>query len=321
MAYPRHTLATLQMPTATQIRASDDHVPGKTGGDSTSQWKLGYSSMLAWALGLAPFKDNMWSTAEQPGSSCGANAMEITPSLHNAASTFSAGPVSPGDGVGMSDVPQIMRSCTASGRLLHPSRPMTALDSQVLGDVFGAGAGRPTGDVYATYSVVSTWAWDHVMGVNLQSPYSVTQGDLEGIRGDLSLRSASAAPPPGGISYSVNASTMEFTTLKVLPFSATQPIPLAACGFQDFQVVHTAPVFTNGWALLGELSKWVPVAEARLSDISMSSSDVTMVVTGQAGESVPITFYNTLTSTTVTVVCVLPEGGVATLSVAANACG
>jgi hypothetical protein len=94
----------------TQIRASDDHVPGRNGGNSLVQWKMGYSSMLAWALGLAPFKDNYWSSAQQPGSSCGNNATEVTPSLHNAASTFSAGPVTPGDGVGFSDVPQIMRS-------------------------------------------------------------------------------------------------------------------------------------------------------------------------------------------------------------------
>lgn len=54
MAYPRHALASLEMPTATQIRASDDHVPGW---DPLTQWNLGYSSMLTWAVGLAPFKD------------------------------------------------------------------------------------------------------------------------------------------------------------------------------------------------------------------------------------------------------------------------
>ena len=131
MAYPRHALQSLEMPTATQIRASDDHVPGRGGGNTQVQWKMGYSSMLASALGLAPFKDNYWSSAQQPGSSCGSNASEVTPSLHNAASTYSAGPVSPGDGVGLSDVAQILRACNAAGLLLQPSRPATALDSQV----------------------------------------------------------------------------------------------------------------------------------------------------------------------------------------------
>jgi hypothetical protein len=199
MAYPRHALASLEMPTATQIRASDDHVPGPHGGASTVQWKMGYSSMLAWAIGLAPFKDNFWSSQSEPGSSCGTNAVEITPSLHNAASTFSAGPVSPGDGVGLSDVAQIMRACTASGLLLHPSRPMTAIDAQVVGDVFGAGAGRVQGNVYATYSAGSGMWWGHALAADLAQPYALTPSDFDSITSDIALRGGAPQhrPLPG----------------------------------------------------------------------------------------------------------------------------
>ena len=242
MAYPRHALASIEMPTVTQIRASDDHVPGSNGGDSTTQWKMGYSSMLAWSLGLAGFKDNYWSSATQPGSSCGKDAKEITPSLHNAASTFSAGPVSPGDGVGMSDVPQIMRACAASGRLLHPSRPMTAIDAEVVAAVFGAGAGRPEGNVHATYSLVSGAIFDHVMGVDLAAPYAVTSADLAAIRSDIPLRSPGVPlPAPAGVAYSVNADSFDPASLVVAKFGPAAPIALAACSFADFQVVHTAP--------------------------------------------------------------------------------
>jgi hypothetical protein len=325
MAYPRHALATLEMPTATQIRASDDHVPGAgpRGGDSTIQWQMGYSSMLAWAIGLAPFKDNYWSTAQQPGSSCGKNATEITPSLHNAASTFSAGPVTPGDGVGMSDVAQILRACTASGRLLHPSRPMTALDSQVVGDVFGPAPGRPAGDVYATYSAVSGLVWDHVMGVNLKSAYAVTPADFAAIRGDLALRSDFApAPsaPPAALAYALNADTLDPATLTVAPFGAASPITLTACAIADFQVAHTAPVLGNGWALLGELGKWVPVAEARFSNIQADAAQVSVEVAGQAGESIAVAFYDTAASKTVMVQCTLPESGRATAAVPSATC-
>ncbi len=61
MAYPRHALQTVELSQVTQIRASDDHVPGMN--YYGNQWKLGYSSLLAWALGLAPFKDNYWCVA------------------------------------------------------------------------------------------------------------------------------------------------------------------------------------------------------------------------------------------------------------------
>ncbi len=178
----------------------------------------------------------------QPGSSCGKDAKEITPSLHNAASTFSAGPVTPGDGVGMSDVPQIMRACAASGRLLHPSRPMTAIDAEVVAAVFGAGAGRPQGNVHATYSLVSGAIFDHVMGVDLAAPYAVTSADLAAIRSDIPLRSPGVPlPAPAGLAYGVNADSFDPATLTVATFGPAAPIALAACSFADFQVVHTAP--------------------------------------------------------------------------------
>ena len=57
MSYPRHTLQSVEMPTVTQVRASDDHVPGRNDGVSPVQWNLAYSSLLSWAVGVAPFKD------------------------------------------------------------------------------------------------------------------------------------------------------------------------------------------------------------------------------------------------------------------------
>lgn len=76
MAYPRHALQSVEMPTVTQvspasshaafeltparrsdssclplqIRVSDDHMPGV---NDKHQWSIGYSCLLAWALGLA----------------------------------------------------------------------------------------------------------------------------------------------------------------------------------------------------------------------------------------------------------------------------
>lgn len=44
-----------------QARVSNDYQPGN------EQWKIGISSMFAHALGVAPFKDNFWTTTNQPG--------------------------------------------------------------------------------------------------------------------------------------------------------------------------------------------------------------------------------------------------------------
>ena len=48
-----------------QARASGDYRP------NNDNWKIGVSSIFADALGLAPFKDNFWTTTDQPGNPYG----------------------------------------------------------------------------------------------------------------------------------------------------------------------------------------------------------------------------------------------------------
>ena len=52
MALARHLFASLQHPAVTQIRVSDDGMPG----DVFQQWQIGESAILAFALGVIPFK-------------------------------------------------------------------------------------------------------------------------------------------------------------------------------------------------------------------------------------------------------------------------
>lgn len=60
MPFPRHALQSVEIKAVTQIRASDDHVPG--GVELPLQWRIGYSSILAWAIGLGTFFDDVsWS--------------------------------------------------------------------------------------------------------------------------------------------------------------------------------------------------------------------------------------------------------------------
>jgi hypothetical protein len=307
MAYPRHALQSVELSQVTQIRASDDHVPGDD--SDHHQWRIGYSSILAWALGLAPFKDNYWSTASQPGGSCG-NAVEITPALQEAISLFSAGPVTPGDGIGFSDTAMIMRTCNTAGRLLQPNRAATSIDSQVVGAVFPS-ATTPRGDVYATYSYVSGWMWDHVLAGMLSQDYNLLPSDVAGIRSDAVLRGMKPriGADMGTVAYSLNATSFDMASLVVQPFSTASPVALKTCQYADFQVWHTAPVFQNGWAYLGELTKWVPVADARTKSIDVFDTSVVVSIIGQAGEQVPLSFYDTAAGELSTVVCTVGVDG------------
>jgi hypothetical protein len=96
MAYPRMALQSVELPAVTQIRVSDDYVPGPywTHEDSApQQWRIGGSSVLADALSLSAFKDNFWTNASEPGGSIFPAALAVEPAAAReaAVSTLSAG--------------------------------------------------------------------------------------------------------------------------------------------------------------------------------------------------------------------------------------
>lgn len=336
MAYPRHALQSVEMPAVTQIRASDDHVPGAN--YIHLQWRLGYSSLLAWALAVAPFKDGFYSTHVQPGGSVG-NAVEISPALQAAISLLSMGPVAPGDGVGFSDAALIMRTCTTGGLLLKPSRSATAIDRALVNNVFRSDS-LPMGELYATYSLVSGWAWDTLLAAAVNASVSITPSDLAPIRADAYVKDeafgtpaerlryrgpsdASLAPRAGDlgtVAYSYNATTFDPASLVVAPFSASAPIAVPVCYEVDFGVYHTAPVFANGVALLGDLTKFVPMSPARVRAVAIDGADVTVALVGEIGETVPFSVWSQATAATSTITCVFGPSGTATVSVAAGTC-
>ena len=59
MTYPRHVIQSAEIAAVTQMRVSEDYTPGN------SQWHIGITSMLAYALALSPSKDTFWSTQYQ----------------------------------------------------------------------------------------------------------------------------------------------------------------------------------------------------------------------------------------------------------------
>jgi len=349
--YPRHALQSVELSQVTQIRASGEHYPPQY----ATQWQIGYSSMLAAALGLAPFKDNFYSAAGlQPGGKFNGSA-EVAPWLQNAFSVLSSGPVTPGDGPGFAIVAEILRSCTAGGALLHPSRPATAINAMLAHAAFPGSGPSSLVQVYATYSSVSGWLWGHILAAALPQGYSFSTGDLTGsvaahasLTGRLSherstaLRAQSdkggvfpaaravlpAATSPasllsgssdlGVVAYAVNTTSMGLGAVQ--PFDAAHPIPLLACGVDDFQLWHTAPVHASGWAFLGELTKYVPVSETRVASVSVMGTDLLVHVVGEAGEVVPLTFWEQATGGSTTVSCVLDAAGEATAAMPYGTC-
>mmetsp|Transcript_70119 Transcript_70119/g.164983 ORF Transcript_70119/g.164983 Transcript_70119/m.164983 type:complete len:108 (+) Transcript_70119:830-1153(+) len=59
-----------------------------------------------------------------------------------------------------------------------------------------------------------------------------------------------------------------------------------------FELWHITPTLPNGWAILGELDKWVPLASARVQEVIVSSSQVSLVLSGAPNETVTLTFWD-----------------------------
>ena len=85
-------------------------------------------------------------------------------------------------------------------------------------------------------------------------------------------------------------------------------VAIPACGVGDFRLYHVAPRLANGWVYLGELSKFVPVAEARTRSLSFDAAGVAVALAGAAGEVVDLTFLAP-NGTVVSAECVLSAAG------------
>jgi len=287
MSYPRHALQSVLIRPVTQIRASDDNVPQN---GKNKQWRIGGSSIFAHALGLAPFKDNWWSTPDQPGNKWDSDEPYVT--VHGAVATYSTGPVTVADEVGHSDKDLIMRSCDENGRILKPARPATAIDATYY-KVFNDSSG-PSGEVWTTYSTTSSGRkpdidclllWYHVLVPELKTEYNLSLTEILSLDG----RGAKCASKVAYSVYSVPTVDFNLTKLQVMDL-AEEHVSLSVTDMTSMDIYHLAPRLPNGWTVLGEMGKWVPVSEQRMVSVTWTTESVTVVLSGAPGERLQLSF-------------------------------
>lgn len=304
MTYARMVVHSVQVGAVTQFRAGDDYHPGQTGYFPTKKdptgssgchfpycvYYIGTSSILAWSLDLAPAKDDFWSTTIQPGSPYGNGTAEPYGEMEAAISALSTGPVQPSDAIGHSNASLIMMTCTKGGRLLQPSAPARAIDACFIESALGG-----TGElgpvprtahnhaVMATHTEVSGWRWLHVLVIGLAKPFALKPSHI------LGEVSTTSDPSVIGLVAWSGYGMRNATVLGM--FAEDAPLKLEACGYADFGLVHAAPVFSGGIALLGEVAKFVPVAVARVDSVSLNAAGTLKVhVSGERGEFVELAF-------------------------------
>ena len=320
MEMARFVLQSATLPAVTQIRASDDYNPAGDSGNCTrpacnppvqvDTYYIGTTSLLAWALDLAPSKDSFWSTPTQPGNPYG-DVAERYPAMQAAVAALSRGPVQVSDGVGYSDRELILRTGDEAGRLLQPSRPATALDA-----AFHRSAGVGDGPlarfpnvlpITTTHTAIGDWKWAHILVINLAEPFTLLPAHFRPT--DLNVGEHVAY----SLTAALTASQRRGDALSVLG-DFRDGVAIPACGAGDFRLYHVAPRLANGWVYLGELSKFVPVSEARTRSLSFDVSGVSVMLSGAASEEVVVTFLAP-NGTVVSAECVLSAAGLGEVTV------
>jgi len=148
------------------------------------------------------------------------------------------------------------------------------------------------GQLWSTYSKIGYYSWHHVFAAEMLAPFSVTPMMLMSEMPSNLASEGEAAGSPMMVAYSVPAVSFDIQKLSIVPFGPTQPLQVPACNRSDFVVFHVAKVYASGWALLGELDKWVPVSPARFRSVSQDTFSISALVAGKVGEVVHVAFSN-----------------------------
>ncbi|KAK2183903.1 hypothetical protein NP493_292g00003 [Ridgeia piscesae] len=295
MAPSRAALQSLEIPVVTQARATGDYQPGN------DNWKIGVSSLFVDAIGVAPFKDNFWTTTDQPGNPYGKK--ETQPALIALAATLTTGPVAVGDGIGFSDPALIMRSCNTDGLLLKPTKPAKAINKQIIQAAFSGFRG----EVWSTYSTISGMSFGIILGASMQSNESVTVGPTD----------AGFLQSGRSVAYGANIGAGGISA----EFSDSKPLVLKGCSNVEFCLRYTTPVITHRGRqlmLYGEMSKWVVMSPQRITNIIISSNDVQVELTGASWEKV--VFSLSYGGQLLQMPCLLSNAGRARISVLEGTC-
>ena len=284
MPFIRHMLQSLKFRTVTQIRASDDYVVSPY--DGADNWRIAGQTILIDALGAAPSKDGFWTTHYQPGNPYGEERFEPYPRFQAAIATLSAGPIQIADGIGYSDVALINKMIAKDGSLLQPSIPIKRLDAVMSADTFSKNDEDNNddylrGEVWASYTLVSEKAYMQIFVPQLANSWSLKPSDIFIPQRHLLMT-------PNYWAFEANASS------KVFRFSEQSPVLLPIVEEpSSFLLYSVAPVLSNGWALQGEISKFVSISELRFISVSASNDhDLVVTVRITANESVDIGFIS-----------------------------
>ena len=94
----------------------------------------------------------------------------------------------------------------------------------------------------------------------------------------------------------------------------TGTLDISECSTTDFQYWSIAPIMSDGWALLGELNKVLPVSKTRFVDLLIVDGSIHVVyLVGAPGERVSVTVYDSSTGISEAIICTISSSGTSLL--------
>jgi len=226
--------------------------------------------MLAWALGLWPFKDCFWTTSEQLGNpryideKTGQPCIESWPERQVLIAILSGGVVGPADKIGCTDKALLMRTCREDGLLLKPDKPATPIDRMFLLDT-------PPAKVWDTYSRKGNLTWHYVFVFDQAEAFELSSGEL-GLAGDY----VAYHYETGGIERIPAGGSLHLKGKTEKPW--------------DYWIL--APVLANGMAMIGDTSKFVTAANRRIPAVRSKKKSLFIEVEGVPGTETTLTFIS-----------------------------
>ena len=271
MPLPRHMLESTKHQPVTNARASGDYHPG------AENFDIALSSLLYWAIGVKPSKDDWWTTEVQPNSPYGDRPTEPNWQLQALTIALSTGPNGPSDKIGCTNATLVMSTLRGDGHNLQPDRPAATMDAALLHQFKGGSVP----DVRHSWTAYNDHAlrWHYILATRLPAAFPLTLEDL-GPLGTAPAFAVFDAFNPGGGPVAVLAKPSDGFAV---PYGQGQPsAPTKAHNIQHFVIVPQLP---GGWWLYGEAGKLVPMSKQRIASVVPGAGGFTATVIGSAGEA------------------------------------
>lgn len=292
-ATPNEVMASVEFPAVTNFRVSFDFCYGQS-------FNIGESSLLVWAMGKAPNKDTLWTTANGktsiPGCPWTDDHEGPGAELHVALALLSTGPVGISDAIGMTNSSLLSRAIATDGTLLQPMKPVTAVDSSFLLD------SKLNGYLYGTYGRGNSWIFisfllDEAFGVTLRDfwPHppikelrSYNENPFLAYRAfsdPITCRDGEDAVKSGCVFFV--RPTDDTDVVFTVPRS-----DFSSPGTNFSPSIHTVwqRCEESGWFFLGELNKYVTLSPKRFLSVSCTKTGVSATMKGSMGEIIDLTF-------------------------------